>query len=300
MIKKKLHDGQKKVTLNKTRVVTRKFEKIRLVENSAKLSEITYSKNTPTSIRRTTFLVEDKENFSNLKSCMLSQDTVFTSPDHSSKHPDKNFQDFVFNKHFKIGKMNSCFMREDSLNEGQQKMGNIISPLDNFCLTPLKSCENLLSPVSSTYKSIGVGTPPNKNVIVATSPFKPKNTSTIAKMYSPEEIKPRKVSVNLCTKFDFNEESELNNSSINLVKETIDLKLENQLEWTPIHTFHHSSKNLNYLIFCILYFIIIYYISGNFLNCTKLNSPSLAIKDSPYKCSPKKSFIFKNRLKLKS
>lgn len=243
MIKKHLHGGQKKITLNKTKVFTSKSERICLVKNTAKLSDFICSETTQTSIRRTTYSFDDKENLPNFPSNMFSQETIITSPDRSSKQPGINCHDF------KIEKINSCLTNQDLLDKGQKKSVTINSLFDNnFCLTPLKSTENLLSPFSSA--DISKSATSNKNLTVTITPFKPINTSTAAKIYSPEEKNPRKVSVNLCTRFKNKTVSELDYTSIHL--ETIDSKssilpqkydqsfdLERQFKWTPIR---HSGK----------------------------------------------------------
>lgn len=192
--------------MNKTKIVNCKSERIVLVGNSAKLSESTcLNQNTlETPIRRQTYLVGEKENLPNLKKNMFCLD--FTDSNYSFKRPHKNRQNQVFNNHFNFQNENkNCnIMSDDSLDEPLKIVDIDNSPFNNFCLTPLKSTENLLSPfsISKQCKSFDKTDEHLELTSLNTSLFQPIDASTGAKTYTPEAKKSTRVSVNLCNKFD--------------------------------------------------------------------------------------------------
>lgn len=304
LIKKQLSNGRKKIILNKTRVVNCKSERIVLVGNAAKLSESVGTKDLESPIRRQTYLVGEKENLPSSKKNIFGED--FTDSDFSFKRPDKKRQDQVFNNHFNIQDINlDCsLLSNDSLNEPLPTNVFNNSPFNDFCLTPLKSTENLISPFSSTNKEKALNIT-NENVGFTsfnTSPFKPIDASTGAKTSTSDEIKPTRISVNLCKKFAKSPEDEPNKTFIKnttpkapKTELSFDLSLNNA--WITPRV--NQSGKINTLVQQIIMLINLYLFTvGIFtLSCSKPKRPSFVIKNSPfYKCSPKSS-ISKNRLK---
>lgn len=94
-----------------------------------------------------TYLVREKENLPVLKKNILGRETILTSPEHKFKRPDQKFEERIFHNHFKLRNLNSSSspMSDDSLETPPKKKTTIDSLMNEFCLTPLKSSENLLS-----------------------------------------------------------------------------------------------------------------------------------------------------------
>lgn len=214
--------------MNKTRVVNCKSERILLVENTVNINESVYAEKLQSPLRRQTFIVGEKENLPNPKMNILNRDTVFTISECSRKRPDKNRQDNVFNNHFSTQTLNQSFdfLSDDSLEKPVKGLMDLSSPLNNFCLTPLKSTENLLSPfnISNKCKSFGSQLSYDNTDEVLTlfnsSSFKPKDTSTAAKTHTPEDRKPTRVSVNLCNKFENTSKEKSDEASTTFIKNT--------------------------------------------------------------------------------
>lgn len=219
LIKKHLNHGKKKITLNKTRVVNSKSERIVLTENRAKISESICPESIQTPARRETYLIEEKENFPNSKPIVFDQNNMFTSPIQRLRHDYMKFSNNDFNK--TNGNLNCSF---DSLNEPLKKPVNHYSPFNDFCLTPLKSTENLLSPFSTTSKSNSFKTTDLDlpSISFNTSIFKPIEASTAGKIIEftpPEERKPNRISVNLNKIFKENSDNDSNKPNKTYTKE---------------------------------------------------------------------------------
>lgn len=247
--------GQKKITLNKTKVVNYKSERI-VLKNTEKESKSNCPESSNQEIRRQTFLIDDKENVPDLTNNIFDQDTCSTKPEHHFKYSNNKCQDLMFNNHFQAQNLNinSSLMSDDSLDGSLQIINSNKSPFNDFYLTPLKNTKNLLSPFSTTKKCKKI----DSNLAFASfnpSPFKPIEASTAAKTFTPEEKKPSRVSVNLCNKFDEPPRSETNKDSVTFIKDvdpesvitpihfeqSFDFR---QQEWsTEQSTLHHSSKN---------------------------------------------------------
>lgn len=222
LAKNKFNGGQNKIILNKTRFVNSTSERVVLVDNATKISEPIQSETLESPMRRQTYLVEEKENIPNLKNNMINYDTTFTSFEHRFKSSDKNHQNTTFSNHINTQNTNCDIMTDDSLDESFNKLINTSSPFNNFFLTPLKSTENLISPFSNTKKCISFDIA-DKNMAFtsfATSPFKPIDASTAAKIYTPDNRKPTRVSVNLCEKFEEIPKNKLNIDSATFIKNT--------------------------------------------------------------------------------
>jgi len=225
-IEKQFNSGQKKIILNKTRVVNCKSERIVLVKNTKKTSESIYPEVLESPLRRQTYLVGEKENFPNLNKNMFNNDNI-TNSDYNFKRPDTKFQDRAFNNHFNIENQNYGSMSDNAQDNSLKKMIVNSSPFNDFCLTPLKSFENIQnipSPFSTPKKFNGFDTTDESLacVLFDTSPFQPTDASTVAKNFTPEEKKPISVSVNLCNKFEKLPKNELVNTTF--VKDTINSK----------------------------------------------------------------------------
>ncbi|XP_060855887.1 protein abnormal spindle-like [Metopolophium dirhodum] len=289
LAKNKFNGGQNKIILNKTRFFNSTSERVVLVDNASKISEHIQSETLESPMRRQTYLVEEKENIPNLKNNMIDYDTTFTSFEHCFKRSDKNHQNTTFSNHINTQNTNCDIMTDDSLDESLNKLINTSSPFNDFFLTPLKSTENLISPFSTTKKSISFDIA-DKNMAFTsftTSPFKPIDASTAAKIYTPDNRKPTRVSVNLCEKF---EEIPKNIDSETFIKNTIPkkfalpLNVEQSFNISQNHEFTTTFTPMQH--------------TRIISKSTKPKRPSFVIKNSPYyKCSPKSSMISKNRLK---
>lgn len=230
-IKKQLNCGQKKITLNKTKVIHSKTERIVLV--GKQITNSIRSDTVKSPIRRQTFSVEEKENLPHLKKKIFNQDAFIADSDYSFKRPEKKHQDFFFNSHFNIQdeKINCDLMSDDSLDGSLKKIVRENSLFNDFCLTPLKSTENLISPFGTTmtcnkinksYEDLNL---PSFNP----SPFKPIEASTAAKTYTPEERKSNKVTVNLCDMFEQMPDNDNTEANTTFIKETVKFNSESVL-----------------------------------------------------------------------
>ncbi|XP_008182570.1 protein abnormal spindle isoform X2 [Acyrthosiphon pisum] len=292
LAKNKFNGGQNKIILNKTRLVNSTSERVVLVDNATKISKPIQSETLESPMRRQTYLVEEKENIPNLKNNMIDYDTTFTSFEHCFKRSDKNHQNPTFSNHINIQNTNCDIMTDDSLDESLNKLINTSSPFNNFFLTPLKNTENLISPFSTTKKCISFDLA-DKNMAFTsftTSPFKPIDASTAAKIYTPDNRKPTRISVNLCEKFEEIPKNKLNVDSATFIKNSSPKKFALPLN---VEQSFNISQNHECTTTCTP-MQDTRIISRN----TKPKRPSFVIKNSPYyKCSPKSSMISKNRLK---
>lgn len=127
-----------------------KTEKNILEKNPEKIPE-NLNTNTLQSIRRETFIVREKENVPIIKKSILGRDTILTSPERSIKRPYQTCQDYVFNNHFSFRNLNKSAspLSDDSLEKPLLEINVNNSQSDDICHTPLKSTENLFSPVST-------------------------------------------------------------------------------------------------------------------------------------------------------
>jgi len=261
--KKQLKCEHEKVLPNKTKHVSSKNERIILMKPPANVPEPIIEETQP--IRRQTYSVKEKENFPISKKIILGRDTILRSPERSIKRPDQRRQDHVFNKHFNLKNLNnsSSSMSDDSLEKPLNKFIMNISQLNEFCLTPLKSTENLLSPFSVKKQfnnfdgqmSFDVTDGPFDSTLSNSSIFEPQDELTAALTYSPENQKPTKVCVNLWNKFIKSPEDELTNGGTSVGLHTLNPQpfmsssevesndFEPKCEWSPTHTMHkHTSK----------------------------------------------------------
>lgn len=259
LINKHLNYGKKRITVNKTRVVNSKSERIVLKENPMKISKLNCKENIQTPARRETYLIEEKENLPNLKTNVFGQEHIFTSPSkmiQKFRHADNKFQNNDIN-YINITNDNlNCSL--DSLDEPLNKSINRYSVFNDFCLTPLKSTENLISPFSITSKSNSFNTTniDLTSISFSTSTFKPIEASTADKMYEytpPENRQPNRVSVNLNNLFEENSKDNLNRPNKTYVKEletfrtpdekkSLDIK-ETQ-EWVIRHVANNNTSNV--------------------------------------------------------
>lgn len=251
---------KKNIMLNKTKVISSKTERIRLVGSTSKTPESVYPETHQSPFRRQTYVVdkfEDKENLPNMKMNLL--DSILDNSNHDFKYPGTIHQDNIFVNNFNTQNQNknNSLMSDDSLDGSLKLIGSYNSPFKDFCLTPLKSTENLLSPFNATNKC-KMFDKTNGNLTFTsfnTSPFKPIDASTASKERTPDERKPTCVSVNLYNKFEeitkneFNEDNATFNKDISTnsfisppkTEQSFDFK-QNQ-EWSSAHiTLHHSSK----------------------------------------------------------
>lgn len=228
LINKQLNYYKKNVSSNKTKVMGCKTERIILVENPEKIPE-TLSTNTLLSIRRETFLVREKENVPVIKKNILGRDTMLTSPERSIKRPYQICQDHVFNNHFSFKNLNnsSSSISDDSLEKPSIKIDVNYSQINDFCFTPLKSTENLFSPIGTMQKSNSF----NKQLSVditdgslattsLNSSYKLEDSLTTDVTYTAENRIPPKVSINLCSNFTETIQDGLNNASTNILLNT--------------------------------------------------------------------------------
>jgi len=220
-------------------------------------------------------------------------------------------------------------MSDDSLENPSNKIFMNISQLNEFCLTPLKSTENLLSPFSVKKQfnnldgrmSVDVTDGPLDSSLSNPSILKPQNELTSALTYTPENQKPTKMCLNLWNKFLKSPKNELTNGCISDRLPTItsqpfvssseveSIDLEQKCKWSPTHPIHQrTSKVTNYHKICLLIIVIFKFINVSFISFfyitvitwsgTKPKRPSFSIKYSPYyKCSPKTSMTSKNKVK---
>jgi len=190
--------------LNKTKFIKSASERVVLVDNSTKISEPLHAEILESPMRRQTFLVGEKENIPNFENNMIDYDTTFNSFEHCFKRSDGKYQHTTFSNHINTKNTNYDIMTDDSLDESPKKLISSNSPFNDFVLTPLKSTENLISPFSTTKKYNTFNIPDENMAFTSfnTSPFKPIDASTAAKIYTPDNRKPTRVSVNLCEKFE--------------------------------------------------------------------------------------------------
>jgi len=243
-IKKQFNSGQKKIILNKTKVVNCKSERILLVKNTEKTSKSIYPEVLESPNRRQTYLVGEKENFPNLQENMFNHDIV-TNLDYNFKRPDKKFQDRAFNNHFNFENQNCSPVSGSAQDHSLKKMVSNSSPFNDFCLTPLKSFENILSPFSTPKKCDGFDTIDESLacVLFDTSPFQPIDASTVAKNFTPEEKKLISVSVNLCNKFEKLPKNELVEVNTTFVKDTINSKSSSYSEFEQSFDFRQKHES---------------------------------------------------------
>lgn len=242
------------MVLNKTKVINSKTERIRLIGSTSKTSHSFFPENVQSPLRRQTYTLNDKENLPTLEMNVFPHDSL-SSPKHFQQQDDI----FVDNFNIQNQNKNNTLMSDDSLDGSIKLIGTYNSPFKDFCLTPLKSTENLLSPFNATNKSKRLNNINDNFAFTSfnTSPFKPIDTSTAAKMYSPDERKPTSVSVNLYSKFGETTKNESIGGSATFVKDTntdpflSPPSVEQSFDSKQVHqwssariTLHHSGKDL--------------------------------------------------------
>lgn len=258
MTKKQLKCEQVKVLPNKTKHVNSKNERVILVKPPANIPQPIIEETQP--IRRQTYLVREKENLPISKKIMLGRDTILRSPERSIKRPDQRRQDHVFNKHFNLKNLNnsSSSMSDDSLEKPPNKIIMNISQLNEFCLTPLKSTENLLSPFSikKQFNDFDVTDGPLASTLSNSSIFESQDELTATSTYTPENQKTTKVCTNLWNKFMKSPEDKLTNDGTNVGLHTINSQpcitssevesndFEQKCEWSPVHTIHKRTSKV--------------------------------------------------------
>lgn len=239
-----------------------KTEIIHLVGNSTKLQEPISTKSLTSPIRRQTYLVGEKENLPISKKQILGRDTILTSPERSIKRPDQKRQDHVFNNHFNIKNLNksSSSMSDDSLENPLKKIMVHSSQLNDFCLKPLKSTENLLSPFNSK-QSDDINNALNFDVTdgnfasisSVSSPFKfeellGSNITVQNTLNKSEDKKLSTVPLNLCNVFMKMSNDELDTTNTELfvlpqkVEQSSDSKRSNEYTTTTNNIHHRTSK----------------------------------------------------------
>lgn len=254
------------MVLNKTKIFNSKSERIVLVEKSSAISESICTENLQSPLRRQTYLVEEKENLPDSQRNIFGRNTMLTSPERSFKRPDKDRHNHVFNNHFDIQNQNKSFglMSDDSLDEPVKGIVNCTSPFNNFCLTPIKNSENLLTPFSTEKRDksyeipFGLDDTDGDFTMLHSPSFKPRDTSTASKTRTPEDIKPTKISVNLCSKFENNSKDELNKASVTFIKNSMNPEsfisppevkqpydIIQKHVWTITPSSHHRTSNTN-------------------------------------------------------
>lgn len=257
MANNKFNGGQNKIILNKTKFINSASERVVLVDNSTKISEPIHAEMLESPMRRQTFLVGEKENIPNLENNMNDYDTTFTSFEHCFKHLDGKYQYNAFSNHINTQNKNCDIMTDDSLDESPKRLISSNSPFNDFFLTPLKSTENLISPFSTTKKSTTFDIADENMAFTSfnTSPFKPIDASTAAKIYTPDNRKPTRVSVNLCEKFEEIPKNKSNIDSATFIKNIspkqfeLPQKVEQSFnisqnhEWTTTRTLMHHTSN---------------------------------------------------------
>jgi len=248
-------------------------ETISLERNFVKIVEEPISLKSPQlPIRRQTYLVREKENLPISKNNVLGRDTVLTSPERSVKRPDQRRQDYVFNNHFNLKNLNSSSspLSDDSLEKPIMKIISNNSQFNEFCLTPLKSTENLLSPFSdkNLYNSFDdqISFDITDGILASTSSnsshFKSEDALTEAITYTPKDIKSNESSINLCSRFMKTPEVDVKNEvcsnfGYNTVKSKLfksSLDFEPEVEYplnfrqeckcTTAHTVNHRTSKV--------------------------------------------------------
>lgn len=264
LINKHLNYGKKRITVNKTRVVNSKSERIVLKKKPTKISISNCTKNIQTPDRRETYLIDEKENLLNLKTNVIGQENIFNSPSKMKqrfRHADNKFQNNDFNFMNITNDNLNCSL--DSLDEPLKKTTNRYSLFNDFCLTPLKSTENILSPFSTTSKSNSFNT---TNMDLASnsfsiSMFKPIEASTADKTYEytpPEKRQNNRVSVNLKNLFEEDSKDNLNRPNKTYVKELEPFRTSDDdsddkessdvnktQEWVNRHVAHNHTSNVS-------------------------------------------------------
>lgn len=251
-----------KVTLpNNTKTISYTTEKISSEKNSVKISEEPISSKSPQSpIRRQTYLVREKENYPVTKTNVVGRDTILTSPERSVKRPDQRRQDYFFNNHFNFKNLNSSSspLSDDSLEKPLMKIVANNSQFNEFCLTPLKSTENLISLFSN--KSLCNSSNDQINIDVTdgilgsfSSHFNSEDSITANVTCTLTDIKSDKY-VNLCNKFIKTPEDELKNEvcsnfKLNAVKSEllnspyfepdVEHHFRRKCKWTIAHTVNY-------------------------------------------------------------
>lgn len=208
MIKNKLNYRPKKVHLNKIKADGGPASKKMCYEENSLRPPKSINVKTNFPIRRETFIVVEKENFP------LGRNTMLTSPERSFKRPDQRRQDHVFNNHFNLKNFNksSSSMSDDSFENSKKKMIANDSLFNDFCITPLKSTENLLSPfnISNQLNSFDVSDGPLASSSTLMS-FKLKDE--LDSTYPLVNRKSTTIPVNLCNIFMKTSDDELNKST---------------------------------------------------------------------------------------
>lgn len=263
----------KKVKKKTIKDIKCKTEIINLVENSTKIPEPINSESIQLPIRRQTYLVKEKENRPISKNNVLGRDTILTSPERSIKRPDQKQQDYVFNNHFNIKNLNksSSPMSDDSLEKPLKKIVVNNSQLNDFCLTPLKSTENLLSPLSVNKQfnnfdnQLNCDDTDGHYTSISSNLSHFEDTSTTVKTKNIQDVsntsenkKLSTMSLNLCNEFMKMSNDGLNNNiGLDIVntglfvlpqkpKQSSDFDSHNN-EWTTANTMHHHTSKITEL-----------------------------------------------------
>ncbi|XP_050531513.1 protein abnormal spindle isoform X2 [Daktulosphaira vitifoliae] len=294
--KKIVNYGQANNSVIKNKIIKENSNQIPEVKSNFHTNNTYEEDSLQSQIRRQTFLVGEKENYPVSKKNILGRDTILTSPEHSIKRPDPQRQDHCFNSHFNIQNKSSSPMSDDSLDK-PLKIVSTRSPFSDLCFTPLKNTKNIMSPFTTSkctqndndiqQLSFDIQDGASASTSLNSSfGFKPIETSTVAKIYSPEERKPTRVSVNLLNVYDKTAEDE-EPASTTYIKDKITQELNLTPPFSSITKINTGSTSYN-----------MSYRSMVTCSGVKPKRPSFAIKNSPYyKCSPKSTAITKTKLK---
>lgn len=207
MAKSQSKYNKKNIKTNKIKVTVCKGERLTIVDDNHAIERI--GAENRLSLDRPndqTYLVGEKENLPVVKKKILGRETVLTSPEHKIKRPDQKFEDRIFHNHFKLKNLNSSSspMSDDSLETPLNKKTTIDSFMNEFCLKPLKSSENLLSSFNSMNQLSGFNhqldydNPDGPlNSTSYSSPFYLKNSLTEVKTYTLENKELTDMSMNI-------------------------------------------------------------------------------------------------------
>lgn len=256
---------KKNIHINKIKVTVCKEDRIPIVNDNPAIERIcAKTQLSPDRPDDQTYLVREKENLPVMKKKILGRDTILTSPEHKIKRPDQKFENRIFHNHFKLKNLNSSSspMSDDSLEIPLNKKTTVDFQMNEFCLTPLKSSENLLSSfstmnqLSSFDHELDYDNPDGPlNSTSYSSPFYLNNPLTAATTYTLENKKLTDMSMNICNKCKKTHEDEIikNRLSFELYNTNTDslissseveqpFEFEEKCKWFNSPDFHLTSK----------------------------------------------------------
>lgn len=234
-----------------------------------------------------------------------SRDTILASPERSLKRPDQKRQDYVFNNHFSFRNLNksSSPMSDDSIEYPSNKVvSNSNNQLNDLCLTPLKSIENLLSPFGINKKQLN-SFDVTDGLLASTSSNSPllklENASNAGVMEdntlvsSPANSKSNEWSDVINPHFfNTSPESRKFYNFGEQYKRTTATPVNNSKK---INDNTILSKNNSLMYVCVIRFFILGTMTT--WSGTKLKRPSFVVEKSHYKCSSKTLVMSKTKQK---